>query len=48
MSRVPEESWTDPVELTTRLPPPRVAVPVEPGLATKVPALSKMVFTLEP
>ena len=38
-SRVPEEIWIDPVLLTTRLPPPRVAVPVEPVLTpTRVPS----------
>src|SRR5664280_3702710 len=40
-SSVPEASWIDPVLLNTRLPY-RVAVPVEPGLDTSVPALSKV------
>src|SRR5664280_572005 len=45
-SRMPEASWIDPVLLTTRLPPVRVAVPVEPGLDTRVPVLSKVVLVL--
>src|SRR5664280_3786056 len=36
-SRMPEASWIDPVLLKARLPPVRVAVPVEPGLDTRVP-----------
>src|SRR5664280_2571395 len=45
-SSVPEDSWIEPVLSTARLPPYRVAVPVEPGLTTRVPVLSKVVLVL--
>ena len=38
-SRVPEASWIEPVLLAMSSPPLKVAVPVEPGFTTRVPAL---------